>query len=239
MVAHLRRQGWPADYLMAVDLRPNDGAIIAAAEQQLKPAARALLARAQVMAMEEGRPRPTKLAVLGHSMGAVSGRWLAAKLIPESVAVFIAIAGAHHGTDAVCGLAGAGNAEMCPAFPPTGRSAVLELLNGSPHRPLDQTPYGPAADPAGVGSVRPDERACINWYSLFIEPDEWIVPTSSARLPGSGGSEPRELPRGIERIAPGEYRLHERVRHDDLPASDAVSSLVSTLLLQSVQCGPI
>jgi pimeloyl-ACP methyl ester carboxylesterase len=239
MVTHLRNQGWPADYLMAVQLRPNDGANIPAAEAQLLPAAQTLLARAQARATQEGWPAPAKLAVVGHSMGAVSGRWLAAKLIPGHVAVFIGIAGAHHGTDAVCGLTGAGNDELCPAFPAAGESPVLEQLNGTPDRAVDPTPYGAAPDAAQVPSVPPDADTCISWYSLSIDPDEWITPAASARLPGSGGAEPVDLPRGIVRVAPGEFRLAEKVRHDDLPATPAVMAWVTSLLTLAGQCSPV
>lgn len=239
MILHLRNAGWPADYLMAVDLRPDDGANIPAAESQLMPAAQSLLARARARARQKGWPLPDKIAIVAHSMGAVSGRWLGARLIPDQVAVFIAVAGAHHGTNAVCKLQGAGNDEMCPAFPAANTSEVLNLLNGTEQRPLDRTPYGPGADPAGVASVRPDASACISWYTLFIDPDEWITPAVSARLPGSGGKELRELPPGIERVAPGEFRIHERVRHDDLPSTGAVMSLVTSVLLLADDCAAV
>lgn len=239
MITHLRQRGWPADYLMAVQLQPNDGANIPAAETQLLPAAQALLARARARATQAGWAAPTKLAVIGHSMGAVSGRWLAAKLIPGHVAVFIGIAGAHHGTSAVCGLAGAGNDELCPAFPSAGESPVLDQLNGTSDRPVDPTPYGAAPDAAQEPSVRPDADTCISWYSLSIDPDEWITPAASARLPGSGGAEPVDLPRGIVRLAPGEFRLDEKVRHDDLPATPAVMAWVTSLLSLAGKCPPV
>jgi len=239
LVNHLRARDWPEEYLMAVDLLPNDGANIDAAEQQLLPAARRLLAHAGARSRGADRQQPAKIAIVGHSMGAVSGRWLAAKLIPEQVAVFIAIAGAHHGTNSVCGLAGAGNDELCPAFPRAGESGVLDQLNGTRDRPVDPTPYGAAPDTAQGTSVRPDARACISWYSLSIDPDEWITPAESARLPGSGGAEPAELPRGIVRIAPGEFRLREQVRHDDLPGAPAVMAWVTSLLTLERHCPPV
>lgn len=239
MIEHLRALGWPADYLVAVQLQSNDGANIPAAERQLKPAAEALLARARDLAQRNGWPAPAKLAVVGHSMGAVSGRWLAAKLIPGQVAVFIGIAGAHHGTNAVCGLAGEGNAELCPAFPAAGKSSVLDQLNGTPDRPVDPTPYGAAPDAAQVPSVRPDGETCISWYSLWIDPDEWITPATSARLPGSGGAEPADLPGGIVRVAPGEFRLDVQVRHDDLPAAPPVIEWVTSLLTMAGKCSPV
>lgn len=239
LARHLRSSGWPDEYVMTVDLLPNDGANIEAAERQLLPAARRLLEREAVRGSGKAGQTPAKIAVVGHSMGAVSGRWLAAKLIPGQVAVFIAIAGAHHGTNAVCVLKGAGNDELCPAFPAAGESPVLNQLNGTRDRPADPTPYGAAPDAAQSPSVRPDAHACISWYSLSIDPDEWITPAASARLPGSGGAEPADLPHGIVRIAPGEFRLDDKVRHDDLPGTPAVMTWVTSLLTLAGQCSPV
>jgi pimeloyl-ACP methyl ester carboxylesterase len=237
-IAGLRDAGWPEEYLMAVDLLPADGANIAAAESQLLPAASALLERARGEATRRHWPAPRKLGIVGHSMGAVSGRWLAARLIPDRVALFIGIAGAHHGSNAVCGLPGAGNDEMCPAFPRSGQSEVLEALNGTDQRRIDMTPFGPGTDPDGVNSMRPRDGTCIAWYAVYLDPDEWITPATSARLPGAGGPEPPNLPAMIERVAPGEFRVLERIRHDDLPGAPAIVALV-TALLSAGGCGTV
>lgn len=230
LVRHLRTHGWPEEYLLAVDLVPDNGANIAAAERQLVPAAQALLERAAGRAAIEGRVAPRKLAVVGHSMGAVSARWLAARLIPDRVAVFVAIAGANHGSSVLCGRTGDGDRELCRAHSRARRSVVLEQLNGTEDAPADETPYGPARDPPGVTGQPPVAAACIAWYAVLIDPDEWVVPAASAHLAGSGGSDPVGLPAGIERLRDGEFVLRTPARHDDLPATPAVMELVASLL---------
>lgn len=231
LARHLRTHGWPEEYLLAVDLLPDNGANIAAAERQLAPAAQALLERAAGRAASEGLDPPRKLAVVGHSMGAVSGRWLAARLIPDRVAVFVAIAGANHGSSMLCGRTGEGDKELCSTHSRAGRSVVLEQLNGTEEAPTDETPYGPARDPPRVTRHPPDATACIAWYAVLIDPDEWVVPAASAHLAGSGGSSLGALPAGIERLREGEFVLRTPARHDDLPATPAVMELVASLLL--------
>jgi pimeloyl-ACP methyl ester carboxylesterase len=238
LVAHLRVAGWPAEYLRAVDLTPNDGANIPAAEDQLRPAALGLLAAAGDKARREGWSPPGKLAIVAHSMGAVSGRWLATRLMPERIAVFVALAGANHGTEALCGLRGAGNEELCPA-PESRATSVLAELNGTKAAPRDETPFGPAPDPPSVPGQRPTAAACIAWYTVFIDPDEWIVPASSARLAGAGGGLLDALPPGLERTGEGEYRLLDRVRHDDVASAAAVARLVASMLAGPTGCPPI
>ncbi len=229
LTVFLRRKGWPEEYLLAVDLAPDNGANIAAAEVQLQPAAEALLQRAARKAEAEGWKPPARLAVVGHSMGAVSGRWLAGWLMPERVAAFVAIAGANHGSIRLCGRDAVGDLELCPAHAQELRS-VLERLNGSAAAPADETRYGPAADSPGVASWRPTAAACIHWYTIRIDPDEWIVPAASARLAGSGGGTVARLPAGIEAGAEGEFILRTGARHDDLPSTPAVMELVASLL---------
>lgn len=237
MILHLRNAGWPADYLMAVDLRPDDGANIPAAESQLMPAAQSLGARARARARQEGWPLPDKIAIVAHSMGAVSGRWLAARLIPEQVAVFVAIAGPNHGSNVLCSRTGDGDRELCPARAQTGRS-VLEQLNGTLAAPADETPYGPTEDPPGVTSRRPTATACIVWYAVLIDPDDWIVPAASARLAGGGGGGIARLPAGIVQLDQGEFVLSSWARHDDLPSTPAVMDLVTSMLEASTAACP-
>lgn len=231
---HLRSLGWPDEYLLAVDLSPNDGANEPAAREQLQPAALRLLGDAAGRARREGRDPPDRLAVVAHSMGAVSGRWLASRLMPESVAVFVAIAGANHGSSALCGLAGAGNEELCAAT--SGEVPVFVGLNGTATAPRDPTPFGPGQDPPGHPHEAPTGAACIAWFTIFIDPDEWIVPADSARLAGSGGAFALTAPRDVQVVAPGEFRVTAAVRHDDLPAAPAVLSLVPTLLRTPAVC---
>lgn len=233
LMHYLRAHGWPEEYLLAVDLVPDNGSNIAAAEQQLQPAAHALLERAAGRAATEGRVAPRKIAVVGHSMGAVSGRWLAAKLIPEQVSVVVAIAGPNRGSSALCGRAGEGDRELCHEWARTHGSVVLRELNGMEVALVDETPYGPAGDPPGVTRRPPTATACIAWYTVMIDPDEWIVPASSARLAGSGGAGIARLPVGIERLREGEFVLRAPARHDDLPATPPVMKLVTSMLQAS------
>lgn len=229
-IRQLRAHGWPQEYLHAVSLVPNDGGNASAAEQQLLPAAQALLERAVRRAGVGDEAQPAKIAIVGHSMGAVSGRWLAAKLIPDRVSVVVSLAGPHHGSTMLCGRSGAGDIELCPTATGAGRSDLLEQLNGSRAAPADETPYGPGKDPAGVTGRPPTRAACIAWYAILIDPDEWIVPSASARLAGSGGGVIAELPAGIERLSAGQFIVKAPVRHDDLPASPAVMELVTSML---------
>lgn len=238
LTAHLRAAGWPAEYLRAVDLQPNDGANIPAAGDQLRPAALGLLAAAGDKARMEGWNPPDKLAIVAHSMGAVSGRWLATRLMPERIAVFVALAGANHGTEALCGLRGAGNEELCPASASRAPSVLAEL-NGTKTAPRDETPFGPAPDPPSVPSQRPAATVCIAWYTIYIDPDEWIVPANSARLSGAGGAESLAVPPGMERVASGEFRLRTEVRHDDVPAAPPAAALVESMLTSPTGCPPI
>lgn len=230
----LRSLGWPQEYLAAVDLSPNDGSNEPAAREQLQPAAMRLLEDAAARARREGWDPPGRLAIVTHSMGAVSGRWLASRLMPESVAVFVAIGGANHGSRALCGLSGAGNEELCGAA--TGEVPVFAGLNGTASAPRDPTPFGPVQDPPGHPHEPPTGAACIAWFTIFIDPDEWIVPADSARLAGSGSGSAVSVPRGVQVVAPGEFRITAAVRHDDLPAAAPVLSLVPALLSTPVDC---
>ena len=231
---HLRSLGWPQEYLAAVDLSPNDGANEPAAREQLQPAAIRLLETAAARARREGWDPPNKLAVVAHSMGAVSGRWLASRLMPESVAVFVAIAGANHGSRALCGLSGVGNEELCAAT--SGEVPVFSGLNGTATAPRDPTPFGPGQDPPGRPHEPPTGAACIAWFTIFIDPDEWIVPADSARLAGSGAEAALTAPAEVQVVAPGEFRVTAAIRHDDLPSAPAVLSLVPTLLTAPIDC---
>jgi pimeloyl-ACP methyl ester carboxylesterase len=234
LTGRLRSLGWPQEYLAAVDLSPNDGANERAAREQLQPAAIRLLETAAARARREGWDPPDKLAVVAHSMGAVSGRWLASRLMPESVAVFVAIAGANHGSRALCGLSGAGNEELCAAT--SGEVPVFAGLNGTATAPRDPTPFGPGQDPPGHPHEPPTGAACIAWFTIFIDPDEWIVPADSARLAGSGAGVALTAPADVQVVAPGEFRVTAAIRHDDLPSAPAVLSLVPTLLAAPVDC---
>jgi pimeloyl-ACP methyl ester carboxylesterase len=185
LTAALRARGWPKAYLSAPSLQPSDGDNIAAAEVQLRAAAETLLARAR-RARKDGMPGPTRLIVVGHSMGALSARWFATRVSPEHVAALLTLAGANHGTNAFCDQPAPGPDDMCPAFAATvSESRIQAELNGTPASPRDETPYGSEADSPGHSTVPPDDRRRIAYLALRAEDERWITPDSSTRLDGA------------------------------------------------------
>lgn len=231
MRAHLRAAGYPQEWLVALDLRPDNGANERAARRFIEPAARRLLSTARRRAREAGCEPPRKLDLVAHSMGAVSTRWYAARIAPETVHTWIGIAGSNHGTDRLCGHAGEGNREMCPAFAPSrAASAVQFELNGSPQEPRDETPYGVGPDAREAVRVPPTPARAIRYFTLRIEPDEWIEPATSALLDGAGAPGMPRLPAQIRATSPGNLLLEADVRHDPMPAHPAVIEAVAALL---------
>lgn len=185
LTAALRARGWPRAYLAAPSLQPSDGDNIAAAEVQLRAAAETLLARAG-RARTDGKPAPARIIVVGHSMGALSARWLTTRVLPEHVAALVTLAGANHGTNAFCDQPAPGPDDMCPAFATTPSESRIQIeLNGTPQAPRDETPYGPDADAPGRPSVPPDERRHIVYLALRADDERWITPDSSTRLDGA------------------------------------------------------
>ncbi len=231
----LLQHGYPTEFLHAIDLEPNDGDNIHAAETAIRNGVEELLADAnQAAARSEcSTPAAEKVVLVGHSMGAVSSRWFAAHIAPHRVQAIVSLAGANHGTDALCGLAGAGNEQMCPSFASSSDESSLQFrLNGSPAAPLDETPYGIGPDEGFATRVPPDERRRILYLAVFLEPDEWIVPTESAWLDGAGGIDGNivsTLP--LERVREGNYRLTARSSHDGLPAHPAIIQFVQHALV--------
>lgn len=221
-IEYLRATGYPREYLTAVSLAPDDGDNVAAAEEQIRRAADELLAaaaRAHRRSDCDG-PAPVKLHVVGHSMGAFSGRWFVIRVAPDISLSLTSIGGANHGTDALCPLTGTGNQQMCPAYLQAELPTNVQMvLNGTRNHPMDETPYGPGPDADAVLSIRPNPDTRIIYVTLRIEPDEWIVPARSAELDGAGGILIDLSDRaGIRMTSDGNYRLDATVAHDDLPA---------------------
>lgn len=231
----LHRGGYPRDFLRAIDLEPNGGDNAYAAEAHIQDGVEELLATANSAVAASGcsLPEVDKVVLIAHSMGAVSSRWFATHVAPHRVRAIISLAGSNHGTDALCGLAGAGNEQMCPAFAKNRDESLLQVrLNGSADAPLDETPYGVGADRVAAARVAPDDRRRIAYLTVFLEPDEWIVPTESAWLDGAGGIDPsvaNGLP--LEAAQSGNYRFTARSSHDGLPAHPAVIELVQRVLM--------
>lgn len=233
MRRHLASIGYREDWLDAVELEPNDGANVRAAERFIAPAAERLLSHAGREATRIGCPPPDKLDIVAHSMGAVSSRWFATRMAPARVHTWIGIGASNHGTNKLCGAGGAGNAEMCPAFAPhRGASAVQFELNGARDAPRDETPYGLGRDANPAVTVAPTSERAIRYYTIRIEPDEWIEPVESALLDGAGGGSRAKpaLPAAMRETTPGNLLFDAKVPHDWLPTNDVVAATVAALL---------
>lgn len=177
-IDYLRAAGYPPEYLMAVDLKPNTGPNAPAAERQIAPSVADLVART-------GGGPAAKVDIVAHSMGALSGRWYTARLRPDRVRTLVTVAGANHGTDALCQPADPGSLELCPAYAADPAHAVQAGLNGVPGTPRDETPYGRGVDSPGVPTVAPTNEREIRYVTVRIEPDKWITPARSAKLDGA------------------------------------------------------
>jgi pimeloyl-ACP methyl ester carboxylesterase len=233
MIRHLVRIGYPREYLFAVDLAPDNGSNIPAAEHQIAPAVEMLLGRVRSVSARAGHARPPfKVDLVTHSMGAASGRWYAARIAPERVRVWISLAGANHGTDALAQFDGAGDREMVPSFASSVDDNRLQvLLNGTREAPLDETPFGLGVDSKPVERVPPDEVRSIAYYTVSIDPDRWIQPSESALLDGAGGGR-IEIPDGVpaEEISPGNFLFRGDTDHDGLIGHRDAIRLVAAIL---------
>ena len=230
MIRRFNRAGYPDSYLNAVDLIPNDGDNILAAEKQISAAMNRLLedtGRAHSASGCTGIA-PAKGAIVAHSMGAVSGRWYATKVAPKKVSALISLAGSNHGTDALCRLSGDGDRQMCPAYSENDRvDAVQVMLNGTGERPVDETPYGIGKDTDPEITVPPDNDRQILYLTIRIEPDEWIVPASSAMLNGAGGIPiPGTADLPVSETSDGNFIFGARTSHDYLPSHPDVIRFV-------------
>jgi hypothetical protein len=241
MIADFIRIGYPPEYLYAVEIVPNTMANVLAATTVLAPAAELLLANAETAARNAGYQGTVsqRLDIVSHSMGAVSSRWYTVKLRPDRVRVWIALAGANHGTDALCPYSDEAAREMCPAFATSvDRNAVQVNLNGAPTSPIDESPYGVGDDRSGIVRVPPDSTRRIVYYSIRIEPDVWIKPESSAILDGAGGasvSVPTDIP--VTETSPGNYLFTGTTDHDNLPSNSDLIRLVALLLANEIRVG--
>lgn len=237
MIRGLQAAGYPADYLLAVDLDPWDGDNVRAAEDQLPIHAAALAdtATASFAASGCAGEAPDQLIVVGHSMGAVSGRWFASRIAPRQTRAMITIAGANHGTDALCGYSGDGNRQMCPAY---ADDENLQLsLNGARDGTTDRTPYGPGMDRDGAERILPDTKRRIDYLTVRIEPDEWIEPADSATLDGASDLDVdvAELP--FTQTSAGNFRFDAKVSHDVLPAHPDMVRFIA-LILTAIDAQP-
>ncbi len=206
MIDHLESRGYPASSLLAVDLVPADGSNIAAAERTIAPAVEQLLARS-------GPASGGKVDIVAHSMGALSSRWYATQVRPDRVRTLVTIAGANHGTDAMCGSPDEGAAELCPAFAVADNS-VQTRLNGTTAAPNDETPYGRGPDRPGTPTLAPESQLRIRYVAVLVPDDQWIRPNPSSELDGADAV-PR-LPAGaaVTQPRPGNLVFAGPTDHD-------------------------
>ncbi len=235
-VRALEDSGYPSSHLLAVDLMPNDGDNILAAESQLSRAVERLLEAASGFKHANActGEAPSRVAIIAHSMGAVSSRWYAARVAPQRVSMLVSIAGSNHGSNALCGLSGSGNRQMCPAYSDSSDPGDIQVaLNGTREQPKDETPFGIGRDTDLASSIPPTKDKRILYLTVRIEPDEWIEPSHSALLDGAGGEV--AVPNAIDLSAfdettRGNYLLEKPVVHDDLPRDENVVRFIAWAL---------
>lgn len=221
VMAYLREHGVPAACLRAIDLEPNDGDNMLAAERQLAPLIEDTLARVNATRASAGLDPLQKVQILGHSMGALSARWYTAVVAPARVATFISTSGANHGTDWQCaGADGVGHRQMCPAFARSRAKSELQFrLNGTRRADVDETPFGAGRDAPGVMRVPPDAERAIVYFTLRVAGDEYVWPAASLELDGAGGATFPVGHDGVRESGPGNFLLRERSGHDELLSS--------------------
>ncbi len=238
MIARLEKSGYPRLYLRAVRLQPNTGANIEAAQDQILPAIENYLSEINAF-LERKRPDlapKTRVDLVSHSMGGLSSRWYAAKLRPDRVRVWLSLAGANHGSDALCPYSDPGARDLCPAYAKHEKESYIQYrLNGKPHVPdVDETPFGVGADSRGVPSVPPDASRRILYVTVRTTPDSWLVPEDTAVVDGAG-MQGLQLPAGVRarETSPGNYLMTSGVGHDAMLADAETLELVVSVLGQA------
>lgn len=234
LIEYLAANGYAREYLHGVDIVPNTMANAQAARSVIAPAADSLLARAKAAAQRAGYRGevPRRLDIVSHSMGVVSSRWYAAKLHPERVRTWIGLAGANHGTQALCPFQDEASREMCPAFASNAQTHALQVaLNGAEGAQVDETPYGLGPDRPAVPRIPSDGVRSILYLTVRVEPDSWIQPERSALLDGAGGV-PIRMPAGVpvRETSPGNFLFQEQVGHDPLLLHPDLLRLVAAML---------
>lgn len=234
MISDLVKSGYPRQYLQAIQLVPDDGANIVAAEQQIAPAIEKFLNSINEYLKKEhpGTPLKTKVDIISHSMGALSARWYTARVRPDRVRVWLSLVGVNHGTDVLCRASGEGGAEMCPAYAKSEEESFVQYeLNGGPDVDVDETPYGIGKDSPGVDRYPPDKHRRILYITLRVASDRFIKPGHSATLDGAGDIDipiPEELQ--ASQTSPGNILVTAPLHHDGLLKDKHVSEWVKNIL---------
>ena len=235
MIKYLVRSGYPREYLKAIQLYPNTGSNIDAAENQIAPAIEKQLETINTL-IKKGYPSVSpkkKIDLISKSMGALSSRWYAARVRPDRVRIWLSFGGAHHGTDVLCGYSDQGANDCCPAYAKTPKESIVQhTLNGSPSKAdVDETPYGLGKDSPGVNSIPPDNARSILYVSIRTSPDKWIKPEDSPILDGAGGLSVL-IPNNdqAKETSPGNILMTNCVGHDAMLKCPDTMRLLATIL---------
>ena len=228
LIDAFRDAGYPRESILAIDLKPNDGDNIHAAETFIADGVRKQLAAVNeaTARLDCAMPEHTQVNIVAHSMGAFSSRWFLRYVRPEAVRSLVTLAGSNRGTDRLCGRRGRGNEQMCPANDPTPDSAQGRL-NGVPEQRLDETPWGSGPDPDDITSMPATVNRRIAYVAIRLEPDAWIEPATSAELAGAGGFDVSDAARyELHETSPGNYLFTGAASHDGLPTHPAIAAFL-------------
>lgn len=235
MISYLEKSGYPRKYLRAIQLRPNDGSNIVAAEKQIAPAIEDFFESINSFIKEKypALSAKAKVDLISHSMGGLSTRWYAVKVRPDRVRMWISLAGSNHGSDVLCGHSGQGAEDLCPAFAKNPKESLIQYeLNGKPHlADVDETPFGIGKDTLDVDSVCPDQFRRILYITIRTSPDRWIKPEKSVILDGAGGfkiSIPKEIQ--VREQPEGNFIMMNHVGHDEMLKDQSTMALVHIVL---------
>jgi pimeloyl-ACP methyl ester carboxylesterase len=237
MIADLIASGYPSEFLEAIQLVPNNGANIPAAEEQIAPAIEAFLdsINSFLASNYPDIPAKRKVDLVSYSMGSLSSRWYAAKVRPDRVHKWISLAGANHGTDFACSFppSDPSRDDMCPAYATSEQESLIQFtLNGAPFvLDVDETPYGIGDDSSGVTVVPPDQDRRILYVTIRTSPDNLIDPDDSPILDGAGGVQltiPGDLPATM--TSEGNFLMTNGVGHDPMLSAPETIRLVRIFL---------
>ena len=233
----VRHAGYPPEYLLALNIVPNTMGNKKAARKFIRPAVEKLLQRANALARRNGYTGDTlrRVNIVAHSMGAMSSRWYVARERPERVRAWVSVAGANHGTNALCEYEAydAGSADMCPAFASSRFDSSIQVaLNGKPGGRQDETPYGVGADRPEAKRVPPTGEKRVYYFTVRIEPDRWIKPENSAVIDGAGGvvvETIKTLP--FTETSPGNFLYRGYTDHDSLTKETDLFQFIEALFV--------